>query len=291
LIAKIKLKNIFNFISKDKNQKILKKLNLLLSFICIFFIWNIFTQYKSSFLLKLRIDEGFLVIISYILAGLLWSKYMKDNYQGKLTDYFYNWSFSKIGKFIPTGIVTLTVRLNQKVNKNKNSKEIFYGVLEEQFLFPLVSIPAIGLYLSNNFENQYIYLLPIYFVTFFYIVKFLYSKIRGNKNTLMSYPYLFISYLFSQFLVLYFIAENIGYEDSITIACYYFLSSSLGLFFIGVPAGIGIREAIFLMVTNNFSTDVLLLDYAIKVRLVFIIVDLLFGLIGFLKIYNSKTYE
>jgi uncharacterized membrane protein YbhN (UPF0104 family) len=216
---------------------------------------------------------------------------MKDNYQGKLTDYFYNWSFSKIGKFIPTGIVTLTVRLNQKVNKNKNSKEIFYGVLEEQFLFPLVSIPAIGLYLSNNFENQYIYLLPIYFVTFFYIVKFLYSKIRGNKNTLMSYPYLFISYLFSQFLVLYFIAENIGYEDSITIACYYFLSSSLGLFFIGVPAGIGIREAIFLMVTNNFSTDVLLLDYAIKVRLVFIIVDLLFGLIGFLKIYNSKTYE
>jgi uncharacterized membrane protein YbhN (UPF0104 family) len=91
--------------------------------------------------------------------------------------------------------------------------------------------------------------------------------------------------------VLYFIAENIGYEDSITIACYYFLSSSLGLFFIGVPAGIGIREAIFLMVTNNFSTDVLLLDYAIKVRLVFIIVDLLFGLIGFLKIYNSKTYE
>jgi hypothetical protein len=283
--------NIFNFISKDKNQRILKKINLLLSFLCIYFIWNIFTQYKSNILFNLTIEEAFLVIISYILAGLLWSKYMKDNYQGKLSDYFYNWSFSKIGKFIPTGLVTLTVRLNQKVSKNKTSKEIFYGVLEEQFLFPLVSIPAIGLYLSHKFENQYIYLLPIYFGTFFYVIKFLYSKIRGDKNTLMSYPYLFISYLLFQFLLLYFIAENMGYEDSFTLACYYFLSSSLGLFFIGVPAGIGIREAIFLMVTNNFLADVLLLDYAIKVRLVFIIADLFFGLIGFLRIYTLNTYE
>ena len=63
------------------------------------------------------------------------------------------------------------------------------------------------------------------------------------------------------------------------------------LFFIGVPAGIGIREAIFLMVTNNFLADVLLLDYAIKVRLVFIIADLFFGLIGFLRIYTLNTYE
>ena len=231
--------NIFNFISKDKNQRILKKINLLLSFLCIYFIWNIFTQYKSNILFNLTIEEAFLVIISYILAGLLWSKYMKDNYQGKLSDYFYNWSFSKIGKFIPTGLVTLTVRLNQKVSKNKTSKEIFYGVLEEQFLFPLVSIPAIGLYLSHKFEYQYIYLLPIYFGTFFYVIKFLYSKIRGDKNTLMSYPYLFISYLLFQFLLLYFIAENMGYEDSFTLACYYFLSSSLGLFFIGVP---GLRD-------------------------------------------------
>ena len=68
----------------------------------------------------------------------------------------------KIGKFIPTGLVTLTVRLNQKVSKNKTSKEIFYGVLEEQFLFPLVSIPAIGLYLSHKFEYQYIYLLLLF---------------------------------------------------------------------------------------------------------------------------------
>ena len=120
LIAKVKMKNIFfnifNFISKDKNQRILKKINLLLSFLCIYFIWNIFTQYKSNILFNLTIEEAFLVIISYILAGLLWSKYMKDNYQGKLSDYFYNWSFSKIGKFIPTGLVTLTVREDPTAN-------------------------------------------------------------------------------------------------------------------------------------------------------------------------------
>lgn len=283
--------NIFNIISRDENQKILKKLNLLLSFTCIYFFWNIFTEYRSNISFNLMIDESVLIVISYLLAGLLWAKYMKDNYQGKLIDYFYNWSFSKIGKFIPTGFATLTVRLNQKTNKNKNSKEIFYGILEEQFLFPLVSIPAIGIYFLYNPENQYFYLIPIYIGFSFFVIKSLYPIIRGNKNTLLNYPYLFISYLCSQFLILYFIAENLGYDDSITLACYYFLSSSLGLFFVGVPSGIGIREAIFLVVTNNFLDDVILLDYAIKVRIIFIIADLLFGLVGFFKIYIMNIHE
>ena len=69
-------------------------------------------------------------------AGYLWSTYMKDSFKGNFIDYFYNWALSNVGKFFPSGVMLITVRLNQNTEE-KNSKEIFYGVLEEQFLFQL----------------------------------------------------------------------------------------------------------------------------------------------------------
>ena len=36
--------------------------------------------------------------------------------------------------------MVFSVRFNQKIEKNKDPKNIFYGVLEEQFLTPAVAI-------------------------------------------------------------------------------------------------------------------------------------------------------
>ncbi len=129
-IVKIKLIKKFNeffeFITIDKHQKRLKKINLLFSIICLFFIYQIFLEYNqnSQINFKFSFFEIALVALSYLFGGSLWSKYMKKNYSGNFSYYFYNWSFSKIGKFIPTGIMTLSVRLNQKFDKGKSSKKL-----------------------------------------------------------------------------------------------------------------------------------------------------------------------
>lgn len=278
----------FSYISKENNQNKLKKINLGLSIGCIFFIASILDEYQNSFSFKsIKFSEIVLLFIAYFTAGYLWSTYMKDSFKGNFIDYFYNWALSNVGKFFPSGVMLITVRLNQNTEE-KNSKEIFYGVLEEQFLFPIISIPALGFVIFFEHGNYNMYFFPIYLVVFFYIVKKIYVRTKIRNKSLIDYPTLFLLSLYIQFLTLYHIAYNIGYDDAFRIAAYYLLSSSLGLFFVGVPAGFGIREAIFFTITNSFMGNVLLLEYMVKVRVIYLLADIFFGVLGFINIYLKK---
>ena len=292
---KVKLKNFFTqffiYISKENNQKKLKKINLGLSIVCVFFIVSILDGYQNSFSFKsIKFSEITLLFIAYFTAGYLWSTYMKDNFKGNFKDYFYNWALSNVGKFFPSGVMLLAVRLNQDTEE-KSSKDIFYGVLEEQFLFPIISIPALGFVIFFEHGNYSMYFFPIYLVVFFYIVKKIYVRTKIRNKSLIDYPTLFLLSLYIQFLTLYHIAESIGYDNPFRIAAYYLLSSSLGLFFVGVPAGFGIREAIFFTITNSFMGNAFLLEYIVKVRVIYLLADIFFGVLGFLNIYLKNNYE
>jgi len=290
--VKVNLKKFFiqffNYISKENNQNKLKKINLVLSIGCIFFIVSILDEYQNSFSFKsIKFSEIALLFIGYFIAGNLWSTYMKDNFKGNFKDYFYNWGLSNVGKFFPSGVMLITVRLNQDTEE-KSSKEIFYGVLEEQFLFPIISIPALGFVIFFEHGNYNMYFFPIYLLVFFYIVKKIYVRTKIRNRSLIDYPTLFLLSLYIQFLTLYYIAYNIGYDNAFRIAAYYLLSSSLGLFFVGVPAGFGIREAIFFTITNSFIVNVFLLEYMVKVRVIYLLADIFFGVLGFINIYLKK---
>lgn len=282
-----KLNQFFSFISSKNNQNLLKRLNLSLSILCLFFIYRVFLEFNntSQFSLNFESLEILLPILAYLFSGTLWSNFMKQNYSGNIYDYFYNWSFSKIGKFIPSGIMTLTVRLNQKIKNKRSSKKIMIGILEEQFLFPAIVIPSISLcFVFDSYID--LNLLFLFFSIFsFYILKYIYFKLRNNPNSLLDYPFLFFGSLFLQYFSLVYIASNLGYDDPAQLALFYFLSSSIGLFFVGVPSGVGVREVIFFSITNNFLGNVVLFEYALKIRILYFLVDLVFGFLGFFKIY------
>lgn len=285
--------NAFELISNEKSQKGLKNINLLLSFFCLLFVANIFIDYKNeqSFTFKVYLDEIVIIFISYLISSSIWANFMKSNYGGNFLDYFYNWSFSKLGKYIPSGIMTVSVRINQELPKKQNSKKIFFGLFEEQFIYPLIAIPAlfISLNLSSNENKFYIFLitLSINFIVFRYI----YFKIKPEFISMLDQKFLFLLNLLIQLVLFYQIAINLNYDAPLTVALYYYLSTSIGLFFIGVPGGIGIRELIFLTLTNNFLGNIELINFILKTRLLIIIFDLIFGSIGLIKttLLNRKT--
>ena len=65
------------------------------------------------------------------------------------------------------------------------------------------------------------------------------------------------------------------------INAFWFLTN-LGLFFVGIPAGFGVREIIFLFLSNgevNLSNQ---LEVIIYIRILYLIVDISYGLFGFL---------
>ena len=124
-------KNIFSLIiekiSSESLQQKIKIINLLLSFGCIYFIFEIFNDFisKENFEININIIEFILIFLSYLLSGAIWSNYMSSNYEGKFSLYFYNWSYSQLGKYFSSGILSVSIRLNQKLQKSKH-RRLYY---------------------------------------------------------------------------------------------------------------------------------------------------------------------
>ena len=69
-------------------------------------------------------------------------------------------------------------------------------------------------------------------------------------------------------------------ENPYQIAAFYYLSTCLALFFVGIPAGIGVRELIFLYIANLFVNEVFIFEVIVKTRLLYLILDVFFGILG-----------
>tara|TARA_B100000963_G_C22567102_1_gene644270 strand:+ start:510 stop:1391 length:882 start_codon:yes stop_codon:yes gene_type:complete len=280
-----------NFISNESVQKYLKRINLVFSLFCILFIFRNLSEIKGqeSINFEFSLIEVTVMILFYISTGTLWSKFLVSNYGGSFVDYFFNWSYSKIGKYIPSGLMTVSVRLNQTFPKNKNSKKLILGLLEEQFLIPFIGIPALILCLF--FENEYqIYgIYSISILVIFLTVKLIYSSSKTEFISMSNQSFLFLFNQIYPLFIYYIIALNLNYENPLQIAVIYLLATYIGLFFIGVPAGIGIREAIFLSIGNIAFDDLYLFSFLIKIRILLIFMDVFFGLLGLFKSNIKKN--
>ena len=88
--------------------------------------------------------------------------------------------------------------------------------------------------------------------------------------------------LLSSNLIVFFIFYNQRIDDYLLKGIFYLIASNVGLFFVGVPAGIGIRELIFLYLIGTSTPFAELAIVLIYIRLLFLTVDIIFGFIGFL---------
>lgn len=285
------MKNKFIFVidifNNKKFQLYLKRANLIFAFYCIYFLYNKINDLNISSI-KFVWTEVTLTFVFYLISGTLWSFFMLHNYSGKFFEYFFNWSYSKIGKYFPSGLLTFSVRINQDTNKSK--KVIFIGLLEEQFLIPFIAIPPlfINLFLTNN-QFQVFYLIAE-FLIFYSIIKILFKKLNFEYISLLKFNLLFLLNYFVPILLFHEIAKNLNYVDPLNISIIYFLSICIGLFFIGVPAGIGIREFVFISFIGSFLPNFEWITFIIKVRMIFILFDIIFGIFGllFTNLFNKK---
>jgi hypothetical protein len=288
--VKIKLDTFFDFLNNKQRQRFLKKLNIFFAISCTFFIINNFKELNIDDVSIFNFDkiEIILCLVFYLNSGTLWSKFMLANYSGKFIDYFFNWSYSKIGKYIPSGIMTVSVRLNQNFEKKQNQKVVFYGLVEEQFLIPFIAIPPlIFSLLIGEGSLKAVYLL-VGILIMFIAIKIIYPRANLNYTQMVHFNTLFLlNYLFP-ILLFNEIATNLNYSKPLDVSISYFLAICIGLFFIGVPAGIGIREFIFLGYVSNFLPDTSALPIIIKIRVLFLIFDIVFGITGLLYTHLFK---
>ncbi len=284
------LNRLFLLLNSEKVQVRLKKFNLLISLISFIYIYQLINNnlIDSSFEFNLNFIDLTVLIITYLFVGITWVKFSSKDNKKIYKDIFFDWSYSNIGKYVPGGIGVISIRLNQG-DSSKNSKKIFFGLLEEQFLVPFLSLPVLVtcLYFVNG--NNLIYFLIILQIIFVFLVKLIYFKNESLKNnSLLNYSnYLLVSILLTNFLTI-LIFYNLGFDDYLYQGLYYLIASYSALLFVGVPSGIGIREGIFLLLADvNFSLSDQI-EALIYIRLLYLIADLLFGLSGMIYKYKSS---
>ena len=98
-----------------------------------------------------------------------------------------------------------------------------------------------------------------------------------------------ISYLFFIFSIT-FTGIILYQETIIELGLAYVFSSIVSLIFVGSPAGIGVREYIFILLfQNNLSFEIVnLIEFLIVVRILFIFSDMISFLIGrVFKVLNT----
>ena len=285
------LDKLVNFIKTNKFQKNLKKFNLVLTFFSFWIIYQTFNNINLSNL-NIRYSRNIFMIglLLYVANLIIWSRFMSSNYGQFNLSYLINWSRSRLGRYIPSGILLVTTRLEEELPEDKNSKNIIFGLLEEQFLFSIIGISSVSLYLNFEiFKNEYLnFFASSLLVLIFLKIIYLYLKIEFTS--LIKYTFNFILIINLNFIFLEMISSGLHTEDSYKIAAFYFLSTCIGLLFVGVPAGLGVREVIFLNITNIFLNEIDIVQILIATRIIYLLFDLLFGLIGniFYFFYNTK---
>lgn len=288
---KNKFNLIFNFLNKNEIQNKIKLFNYFLSIASMGYI---FIYIKENYSLNIfDFDFNFLdlvfLIFCYFLTGIIWVNYVNNSEYDNFKERFFDWSYSNLGKYIPGSLGLLTMRLEQKNNKNTGSKEVLIGLLEEQFIAPIIMLPVLVTSLFYINSNLYFLILFMLTLIYFFLFKKLYfSKLFKKKKTILSSQKLYLLSLLMNMGFVFIIFSNFDSTNFKYLSIYYLISANLGLFFVGVPAGVGIRETVFLFLIKNSSVVLPNFNAIIYLRALYLTADIGFGFIGLFFKFKNK---
>ena len=262
---------IFVFFEKVLNSdSFIKRFNYLLSFASLFFVIRYFWSQGLSVSFDVRtLFLSPILWLAYLLFAISWCLNINNKKINK--DYILIWFSSLIGKYLPfkVGIPLFRISQSKKYFNDFDTKSnIKTLVIEQLFLI------FWGFYFGSLFFlPQNIKFFVIAPVSIF-IGLILTLLIGSIFNAFKQFVIINIYILFGQFLILtylvYIFEFEFGYFDLASVASYV-LVSSLSLLFVGAPAGIGIREFLYIQLLNYSNLSDEIASFAIIIRVVFLI--------------------
>ena len=289
-----KFEAILKILESEKNQNNIKKFNIFLSILAVFFIGRLYSEFNLT---SLKISNTFIFALITHLMFLfvlykIWRNFLINNNVETNTSYLDNWGQANLNKYIPGGIGLSITKISIAKNLSIDSKKILFGMIEDQLRGAVLVFPffIISFILKSELQKIYLYFFSIT-LTLYLISKISnqYSK-RLNFKSLFSRNLIFIflsnvMQVVINYLVLSTLLDSSNVE-LIYISILYCVSASLSLIFIGSPAGIGIRELIFYIYSSSLLTNEIMLSYLLLIRIISVVADVSFYLLSklFIKI-------
>lgn len=289
-----KFEAILKILESEKNQKNIKKFNIFLSILAVFFIGRLYSEFNLT---SLKISNTFIFALITQLIFLfflykIWRNFLINNNIETNTSYLDNWGQANLNKYIPGGIGVSITKISIAKYLSIDSKKILFGMIEDQLRGAVLVFPffIISFILKNELQKIYFYFFSIT------LVLYLISKISNQYSKRLNFKSLFSRNLIFIFLsnvmqvVINYLVLSTLLDSSnvelIYISILYCVSASLSLIFIGSPAGIGIRELIFYIYSSSLLTNEIMLSYLLLIRIISGLADVSFYLLSklFIKI-------
>jgi len=289
-----KFEAILKILESEKNQKNIKKFNIFLSILAVFFIGRLYSEFNLT---SLKISNTFIfALITHLMFLIvlykIWRNFLINNNIETNTSYLDNWGQANLNKYIPGGIGLSITKISIAKNLSIDSKKILFGMIEDQLRGAVLVFPffIISFILKSELQKIYLYFFSIT------LALYLISKISNQYSKKLNFKSLFsrnlififlsnIIQVVINYLVLSTLLDSTNVE-LIYISILYCVSASLSLIFIGSPAGIGIRELIFYIYSSSLLTNEIMLSYLLLIRIISVVADVSFYLLSklFIKI-------
>jgi len=279
------LNRLVRFLDNILNSHVskIKFLNRLLTIICLFFLFRLTQNIDFRFQFDFEyLAASLLIIVGYLFQSISWSLILKNKFESTIV---ISWFVSVIGKYIPFKIGVPLLRVSEDVeNSEVQSHKYFVSFLKE-FLFQILS----GFMFSTIYILAKLSGVNVFMIFGIYLILNLFFSIYLKSNLFLINFFNTISYLFF-LLAIVFMGNLMFGEINFDLGIAYIVSSVISLIFVGSPAGIGIREYlfIFLFQSNLIYFEINYLQFLVSIRIIFIFSDFISSVLGRLfKTINS----
>ena len=203
----------------------------------------------------------------------------KDTYLFAMKSHIGKYSFVKFGNFF--------IRLSQNYEQTKKKDFLAKAVLEQSVLVIFGISFGIFYVLSSTSDILIIFLIVILnFLMIYLLNKFITKKISSSIEIKTFRFYLATVFLQFGSLSIYF--NRIGFDEYLYFAGIYLFSSAISIIVSVIPAGLGVKESIFIYLSNGIFNNTFFLNLLIELRILFIISDFLSYLYSVILLKNKN---
>ncbi len=269
-----------------------KLIQVIVTSLAFYYLYNFFRNEVNTSEINLKIETNSLLVIALFflvnnLHSLGWSNlYTKeqgfdyrDTYLFAMKSHIGKYSFVKFGNFF--------IRLSQNYEQTKKKDFLAKAVLEQSVLVIFGISFGIFYVLSVSSAVLVIFLVVILnFLLIYLFNKFINKKLR-NSIEIKTFSF-YMATVFLQFgaLLLYF--NSAGFDEYLYFAGIYLFSSAVSIVVSVIPAGLGVKESIFIYVSNGILDSTFFLNLLIELRILFIISDILSYLYSIMLLKNKN---
>ena len=261
------------------NNKYFKLIQVIVTSLAFYYLYNFFRNEVNTSEIDLQIGTNSLLVITLFflvnnLHSLGWSNLYtkeqgfnyKDTYLFAMKSHIGKYSFVKFGNFF--------IRLSQNYEQTKKKDFLSKAVLEQSVL--VIFGISFGIYYVLSASNAVLIIFLIVILNFLLIYlfnKFINKKLRSSIETKTFRFYMATAFLQFGSLSLFF--NSVGFDQYLYLAGIYLFSSAISIIVSVIPAGLGVKESIFIYVSNGILNSTSFLNLLIELRILFIISDFL----------------